>query len=256
MNFKSYLAGVSLAVGFCCLSTESASAQVNQAAVSNMGLVGSSEQLRTAPAQKDDVEDEDKRNPMGWAGIGLKVGAAGMSAGKLTIAGKEGRTQSRMGVQVSLPINLGGDGFGWLLEPYMMQSSTNHDQVDGSGDVVGSESVGLTALGMYTGPTFNIHALDELYVGFGLGLKVAYLMNSQIDYAADAYARMPVHATYYLTPKMALVGEVGFGYGASAFADKPEARLNAVTRSVDNVSADPQYGLAYTWDATVGVRLP
>lgn len=255
MMIKSYLAGISLAVGFCCLSVGSASAQANQAAVSNLGLVGSSG--RSSPSeQRDDVEEEADAHPMAWAGIGLKVGAAGMSAGKLTIAGQEGRTNSRIGIQVSLPINMGGDGFGWLLEPYFMQSNTAHEVKDSEGQILGTANVALTALGLYTGPTFNIHALDELYVGFGLGIKAAYLMNSTIDYAADAYARVPVHATYYLSRQMAVVGEVGFGYGASAFADKPEARLNATTRQVENASADPQFGLAYTWDATIGIRLP
>lgn len=257
MNFKSYLAGASLAVGFCCLLTGSASAQANQAAVSNMGIVGSSGSLATGQnVQKDDVEAEADRHPMGWAGIGLKVGAAGVTAGKLTVAGQEGRTNSRMGVQVSVPINMGGDGFGWLLEPYFMQSSTVHDLMDSDGNLRGSENVALSALGVYTGPTFNIHALDELYVGFGLGIKGAYIMNPAFDYAADAYLRMPVHATYYLSRQMALVGEVGFGYGASLFADIPEARLSANTRQVENIAADPQFGLAYTWDATIGVRLP
>jgi len=256
MKIMSYLAGASLALGFYCLSTGSAEAQASHAAVSNLGLVGSSGLVSAHSSQKDDVEEEANRRPMGWAGIGLKVGAAGMSAGRLTVAGQEGRTSSRMGIQVSMPINLGGDGFGWMLEPYFMQSATNHDTVDAQGAVLGSENVALSALGVYTGPTFNIHAMDELYVGFGFGIKAAYLMNDSIDYAADAYARVPVHATYYLSRRMALVGEVGFGYGASAFADKPEARLNADSRRVEAVSADPRFGLAYTWDATVGIRLP
>jgi hypothetical protein len=251
MKITLKLASLALALGLSCLTTESASAQAKQA-VSNLTLASSSPKF---PARADSV-DERLKNPMGWAGIGVKVGAGGMTNGRLTVMGQEGHTQGRMGLQVAVPITLGGDGFGWNLEPYYMQSSIAHDIKDSQGSVVGNANVGLTALGMYTGPIFNIHATDPLYIGFGFGIKAAYLMNKGFDYAADLYGRVPVHATYYINRTIAMTAEVGFGYGASGFADKPRVMIDPISRSLKNVKDDPLFGLAYTWDATIGVRLP
>jgi hypothetical protein len=252
MKFKLGLASVALALGSFCLSTKSASAQANQA-VSNVTMVSASGQLRQ---EKDDGDSERDRHPMGWAGIGLKVGTAGISAGKLTVMGQEGRTQARLGLQVALPITLGGDGFGWNFEPYYMQSQIGHDAKSELGAVIGSEDVALHALGMYMGPTANFQATRSLYLGFGVGIKGAYLVNRSFDYAVDLYGRVPLHATYYVTRSVALTAEVGFGYGASAFADKPRMMIDSTTRSLKNVKDDPLFGLAYTWDATIGMRLP
>ena len=253
MKFTNWgLAGIALALGFCCLKTESASAQAKQA-VSNVTMVSASSQLNE---KSDDVDAERDRHPMGWAGIGVKVGTAGMGAGKLTVMGQEGRTQARLGVHVALPITLGGDGFGWNIEPYFMQSSIEHGVKNQSGNVIGSENVALSALGLYTGPSATFQATRALYVGFGLGIKGAYLFNDGFDYAVDLYGRVPVHATYYLTRSIAMTAEVGFGYGASAFADKPRVTVDPVSRQAKNVKDDPLFGLAYTWDATIGIRLP
>jgi hypothetical protein len=251
MKITLKLASFALAMGLSCLSTGSASAQAKQA-VSNVTLATSSQHL----APREDSLDKQVKDPMGWAGIGVKVGMAGMSGGRLTVMGQEGRTQGRMGLHVAVPITLGGDGFGWMFEPYYMQSSISHDIKNSQGNVVGAENVGLTALGMYMGPIFNIHAADPLYIGFGLGLKGAYVMNKGFDYAADLHGRVPVHATFYINRTIAMTAEVGFGYGASAFADKPRVMIDPVSRSLKNVKDDPLFGLAYSWDATIGVRLP
>jgi hypothetical protein len=251
MKITAKLASIALAMGLSCLSIGTAEAQAKQA-VSNVTLASSSQKL----SAKSDSLDEARKNPMGWAGIGVKVGLAGMTTGKLTVMGQQGHTDGRMGLHVAVPITLGGDGFGWNFEPYYMKSSIAHDVKNSSGTVTGSENVGLTALGMYTGPIFNIHAMDPLYIGFGLGIKGAYVMNKGFDYAADLYGRVPVHATYYFNRTIAMTAEVGFGYGASAFADKPRVMIDPVSRSLKNVKDDPLFGLAYTWDATIGLRLP
>jgi hypothetical protein len=248
------MASAAFAMGVCWLSADSANAQAKQA-VSNSAVIESAGQF-AAPAPENDAAAQAGRHPMSWAGIGVKVGAAGMSGGKLTVMGQESRTDSRMGVHVAVPINLGGDGFGWTFEPYFSQSSVAHELKDGSGNAVGAENVNLNALGMYTGPTINIHVMDPLYVGFGVGIKGAYVLNGSFEYAADLYGRVPVHATYYLSRTFALVAEVGFGYGMSAFADKPRVVVDSDTRRAQNVKDDPQFGLAYTWDATIGIRLP
>jgi len=251
MKLKLNLASFALAMGLSCLSTESASAQAKQA-VSNVTVVGTSQKM----VAQDDSAARARKNPMGWAGIGVKVGAAGVTSGKLTIMGQEGRTAGRMGLQVAVPITLGGDGFGWSFEPYYMKSTIAHDAKNSQGNVTGNANVDLTSLGMYTGPIFNVHVMDPLYIGFGFGVKGAYLMNKGFDYAADLYGRVPVHATYYFNRTVAMTAEVGFGYGASAFADKPRVMVDPVSRSLKNVKDDPLFGLAYTWDATIGFRVP
>jgi hypothetical protein len=249
------LAGAALAVGFCCLSPAAGQAQAAPS-VSNVAVVESSGQFAGyAAAPENDAAEEAKRNPMGWAGIGLKLGVAGVGGGKFTVMGQETRTEGRMGLHVALPINLGGDGFGWTLEPFFGQSSVGRALKDNAGNVVGDTSVNLLAVGIYTGPTINIHVMDPLYVGFGLGIKGAYLLNDSFQYAADVYGRVPVHATYYLSRKLALVAEVGFGYGASAYVDKPHVVVDS-SGSEHNVNDDPKLGLAYTWDTTIGVRFP
>jgi hypothetical protein len=253
MKFTQGFASLALALGFHCLVTGSAEAQAKQA-VGNMAVVGASGQL--ASERGDDADDERARHPMGRAAIGVKVGAVGMGAGKLTFAGQKGQLDPRVGVQVSLPILLGGDGFGWNFEPYFMSSSISHDLKNSTGNVVGSESVSLNAVGMYMGPTFTFQITRPLYLGFGLGIKGAYMPNRDFDYAADLYARVPVHATYYVARRFALTAEIGFGYGASVFADKPVVTTDPITRAVMNTKDDPQFGLAYTWDASIGVRLP
>jgi hypothetical protein len=247
-------ASAALTLAFCSLSASRAHAQATPA-VSTVAVVESSGHLAGSAAEEDS-SDEDKRNPMGWAGVGLKVGVAGVSGGKLTVMGHDGRVEGRTGLQVSLPINLGGDGFGWTIEPLFGQAAVGRAVKDNAGNVIGDESVSLKGVGFYTGPTINFHVMDPLYIGFGVGLKSAYLFNDRFEYAADVYGRVPVHATYYLSNKLALVAELGFGYGASVYADKPRVVVDQTTRSARNVKDDPAFGLAYTWDATIGVRLP
>lgn len=250
-----YASGL-LALGLICLSGRNAHAQAKPTAVSNMTLVESSHTLANTPAPKQDGIEKSRRHPMNWAGIGVKVGVAAITPGKVKLLGEEIQTQGRMGLQVAVPLHFGGEGFSWLIEPYFMQSTIAHDLKNTAGNVVGSEDVSLRALGVYTGPTFNIHIANPVYLGFGFGLKGAYVMNNGFDYAADLYGRIPVHVTYYVSRQFALVAEVGFGYGASAFADKPRVAIDAVSRTVRNMKDDPQIGLGYTWDATFGIRLP
>jgi hypothetical protein len=40
------------------------------------------------------------------------------------------------------------------------------------------------------------------------------------------------------------------------FADKPRIVVDPITRSVTNTKDDPQFGTAFAWDASFGVRLP
>lgn len=249
-----------LALSAVCGFSSEASAQANGAVVAASGA-----QALSAPPPpmvaihgSDDVEKRDK-NPMGVAGIGVKVGMAGMGDGKLSIhQGGDTYTShvdARRGLQLSLPIDVGGDGFGWRFEPYLSFASVNVSRTSSAG-VQPTQSANLTAYGMYTGPTVNLHVTQPLYLGFGAGLKAAYVSTNAFDLAVDAYVRAPISATYYVNNTLALVAEMGFGYGASVYFNKPTAVVDPVTRVVSNKNEDPQAGTAFLWDCSIGVRLP
>ncbi len=259
-NFWRLAVASGLALGALCGFTSDASAQAR-------GVVAASgaQALSAPPApglsssqNSDDVRKRDK-TPMGVAGVGLKVGVAGMGVGKLSIT-RDGETYSsrvdaRRGLQLSLPIDVGGGGFGWRFEPYMAFASVGVSRTTSAGIQPG-EQTNLTAYGMYTGPVVNIHVMQPLYLGIGAGLKAAYVSSNAFDLAVDAYVRAPVSATYYLTNTVALVAELGFGYGASVYWNKPTVVVDPVTRVASNKNEDPQAGKAYLWDCSVGVRLP
>ncbi|HEY6877980.1 MAG TPA: hypothetical protein VI299_08165 [Polyangiales bacterium] len=231
------------------------------------GVVAASgaQALSTPPApmvgtlhESDDLKKRDP-NPMATAGVGVKVGMAGMGEGKLTLHRDgetyNGRIDARRGLHVSVPVDVGGDGFGWRFEPYMSFASVGLTSSAASG-VAPSGQANLTSYGMYTGPSIQIHAIQPLYLGVGAGIKAAYVHSDAFELALDAYVRAPVSATYYVTNTVALVAELGFGYGASVYFNKPVPVVDPVTRVVTNQKEDPQFGKAFAWDCTVGVRLP
>jgi hypothetical protein len=229
---------------------------------------GSSAQAQepAAPAAAEQQEDgaaeaEASKHPMGWIGLGLKVGAAGVGSGKFETANPAYdpsgvlsgagvstgfsncpitsekctiESDSRTGFQLTLAITMGGDGFGWDMDPYLNFASKG------------------TAMGMYTGPKFDIHVMDPLYIGFGFGLKAAYVKADGFDYAADLYGRVPLRGTYYLMNDLGLIAELGLGYGASGYVATP--RANPVTGEMSDTKIN--FGTAMTWDFTVGTRWP
>jgi hypothetical protein len=174
------------------------------------------------------------------------------------VQGYEGRTDRRVGLHVSVPLYLGGSGFGWVIEPMLQRSEVLRSTKDELGNVTGSESVDVLGLGGYTGPLVNIQATRALYMGIGLGAKVLYLTNDAFDYALDLYGRVPVSGTYYVNDHLALMVELGLGYGVSVFADKPTPVVSddENTLLVRNASDDPEFGSAFAWDLSFGVRLP
>lgn len=208
----------------------------------------------------DDRQDARDPNPMAFAGVGLKLGMAGMSAGqlKLSRSGKSytGNIDSRRGLHLAVPINLGGDGFGWTLEPYLTRTTISRTVVDATGNLSNGADTNLTAYGLYTGPAINLHVAAPLYLGFGAGLKAAYVSSPDFKLALDAYGRIPLNATYYLSNQLALVAETGFGYGVSAYTNKAQTTTNPSTGKVTRVKNDSQLGRAFAWDCSIGVRLP
>jgi hypothetical protein len=208
---------------------------------------------------RDDASEEaaeELGSPMNSAGLGVKLGVAGTGEGSANIRGYEGRTKKRVGLHVSVPIFLGGDGFGFLFEPMLQKSEVPHSLKDALGNVIGSEDVGVVGLGGYLGPQVQIRASERAYIGFGLGPKVLYLSNDAFQYAWDVYARLPLSTTVYVNRHVALMAELGLGYGFSVFADVPQPVVDVEGRTVRNSTDDPQFGSAFAWDLSFGVRVP
>lgn len=163
-------------------------------------------------------------------GVGLKLGVGSVGESEIDVGTLKGvKTDARTGFQLGVPINLGGGGFGWLFEPYLNLDSD------------------VSAIGLYTGPTFNIHIMDPLYIGFGFGLKFATLSGDNIDGGADIGGRLPFTGTYYILEDIGLTAELGIGYTSSGYVGKKTA-----------ADPDPEinFGNAFAWDFSVGARWP
>jgi hypothetical protein len=236
-----------------------------QAAVSvSVTTSGPREDAAPPPAPEHDT------TPMGWASLAFRVGIAAVKAGKIenpaynpaaaakaaelpaetlaaygyigggacTLLDEQCRTKGRLGVHLVAAIHLGGDGFGWDLEPYATFNSSSQ------------------AYGLYTGPKFDIHVADPLYLGFGFGLRAAYLQADGWLLGADLGGRVPFHGVLYLTDDFALELDFGIGVGASGYMSKRIAITNPVTGDMIANAPRMTFGLARAWDLTIGVRFP
>jgi hypothetical protein len=206
-----------------------------------------------------------KPSPMGPFALGLQVGMARIGSGDVPnptyvssartldqnalraagligtggcdIVDKRCRTVARRGVHLSMPIQLGGTGVGLRIEPFVTIAPS------------------ATAYGLYSGPTFEFQVAAPLYLGFGFGVKAAWVRADDWQYAADLYGRIPAHATVYVSDDLALVAEFAFGGGGSGYVS--EAR-NIVLPNGTVVARkqNMQFGLARTWDFSFGIRFP
>lgn len=224
--------------------------------------VVSSQAVSMPPAPQplyDDRQDARDPSPMSFVGIGVKLGMAGMGAGQLQVSrsGKNmtGNIDSRRGLHLAIPLSLGGDGFGWTIEPYLTRTTITSSTSDAKGNVTTGGDVNLSAYGLYTGPAMNFHVAAPLYLGLGAGLKAAYVSSTEFKLALDAYGRIPLNATYYLRNKMALVAETGFGYGLSVYTGTRQNVTSPTSGKVVNAKDDSQFGRAFAWDCSIGVRL-
>jgi len=160
------------------------------------------------------------------------VGTAGCD-----IVDKRCRTEARRGVHLSFPIQLGGEGVGFRLEPYLTFAPS------------------ATAYGVYTGPTFEFQVAEPLYLGFGFGLKAAWVKADDWQYAADLYGRIPVRVTLYPVDDFAIVIEGAFGAGASGYISEP-TNITLPDGTVIARKQNVQFGFGRTWDLSIGVRFP
>jgi len=246
--------------------TGSAGAQASQALAASSAYALSAppppagDGLAAASASQDDTGGERDPTPMSSLGIGFKLGVAGMGTGTLQFQSKgksyPGRIESRRGVYLAVPLQVGGQGLGWMFEPYYSRASVGTLTLDASGRPNGSVDSNTSAYGLYTGPTVNVHVVRSLYVGIGAGVKTAYVSSSGFNYGFDVYGRVPVSATYYLTDQVALVAELGLGYGLSAYFSDKRTVVDPVTKRSAKVDSNALYGKSFTWDCTIGVRLP
>lgn len=207
-----------------------------------------------------------KRGPMNGYAFGFKVGIAQVGAGdvdnptyvqgaatltpaqqaKYGLLGTAGctpldrrcHTETRRGVNLSFPVQLGGPGLGIRIEPYMTLAAA------------------AQAYGVYLGPTFEFHVVTQLYLGVGFGLKAAWVKVDPWKYAGDLYGRIPVSITWYAVDDLALVLEAGFGGGASAYFGEVKDIVNPTTGAKLARKADVTFGFGRTWDLSVGVRFP
>ncbi|HEX5659641.1 MAG TPA: hypothetical protein VFX59_20735, partial [Polyangiales bacterium] len=147
-------------------------------------------------------------------------------------------TASRRGYYLAIPIQLGGTGVGFRIEPTVSWGGA------------------FTSWGGYAGPTFEFHLADPFYLGFGFGLKSAYVQPDDWRYAVDIFGRIPVWATLYLSEGLALVGEFAFGAGASGYVSKLRDVYNPVDMTVLGHRRDITFGWARTWDLSIGLRFP
>jgi hypothetical protein len=165
---------------------------------------------------------------------------AGLREGTCTPLDRRCRTEGRTGFQLSVPIQLGGSGVGFRFEPFLTLADT------------------AQAYGAYLGPTFEFRVADPLYLGFGFGLKAAWI-NPKSDwrYAFDLHGRIPAHITWYVLDDLALVLEFAFGAGASAFGNRPHALKNPLTgRKLANPVPPVTFGLGRAFDVSIGIRFP
>lgn len=206
-----------------------------------------------------------KQRPMNRYAFGVMLGMAKVGAGKVknpyytpelvqaasvlsaaqraqlegrgcSLLEKHCRTRARFGLQLSLPIQLGGEGVSFHFEPMF-----------GFAD-------GARSYGLYFGPAFHFHVYQNLYLGFGVGVKGAWVKADEWRYAGDVFGRIPLTVTYYLIDDLALVANFGFGFGVSGYYTDRVLRDPRNNKPIE--APDVTFGVAGTWDLSFGVRFP
>jgi hypothetical protein len=75
----------------------------------------------------------------------------------------------------------------------------------------------------------------SVYPHIGLGLQAGYMMSDIIDVGMDFYARVPLGITYYPVKNLALVAELGLGWGMTGV--KYPAKVLDLGAAVDAAGA-------------------
>lgn len=232
--------------------------------VAVLGPCASGHAQEAEEAKPTDEEHEERNDdPMGSFGFGVTAGylyygqidyqylvptniVPGVDLGQVVIP----RTQpSRRLPTLNFQLYLGdGFGFAWDFEGYL---AFDH---------------GLASGGGYFGPAFRFH-IKRMYFSVGIGPRVGVLRDSTLAAGVDLYGRVPITLTYYLANKLALVFQIGFGWGGTGIKERqptlaldsvpPELRPQ-VQQSVDEwfSSVGYSWGRTATFDLSGGFRFP
>jgi hypothetical protein len=253
---KSIAAVVAVMVSLCGRTfaqydaIESESGQSSEGSTANSA---SSEPPVPDMTPEDQYAQPPDTDPMGFIGLGLKIGYlhfgnATYPSVDMTVTSQLGETQvvenrgvpSRGGFLLSIPVNIGGSGFGWIFDPY-----------------IGFGKIG--SYGLFTGPAISIQLSNKLYLGLGFGIRVGIITAKYIDdiktkKGIDLYGRIPIDVIFYPTQDLGLFLEFGLGYGATGF--QPEYSQKTVTQGVSAPKLDLRFGDTYQIDFAIGVRVP
>jgi hypothetical protein len=194
-------------------------------------------------------------DPMGFFGIGLKVGY--LNFGKATYSGanvtvsspagdiptvRNAGVPARSGMVLSFPITIGGSGFGWIFDPYL-----------------GFEEVG--AYGLYTGPRGTFQLSTAIYLSFGLGIRFDMITAKPADAekatGIDVYGRIPVDLYYYPIDDLGVIFELAVGYGVTGY--KPTYTQQYVSTGKTDTTlpkVDLRFGDTFEIDFSTGIRFP
>ena len=201
----------------------------------------------SAPPEADttSAEEDDEDGPIGWAGIGVKIGYqyfgdASFDSGEDAASTVVGGIPARKNTTVALTIDLGGDGFGVQLSPFYASGELRDEKLS---------TVGLFAGGMYR-PHFG-----KVYPHVGVGLQAGFMSADIIDVGLDFYARIPVGFTYYPLKNLGLVAELGLGYGVTG-VQYPTQSFDVGDGSISVSSPDLEFGTTFLYDLSIGLRFP
>lgn len=147
------------------------------------------------------------------------------------------RTGSRVSTQISVPIQFDGVGVGFRLEPIFTLAET------------------IKSYGVYIGPTFNFHFVQNFYGGFGFGTRLAWVKADGWERAGDVFFRVPIHLSYYVTKFMCISTDLAVNVGGSIFTSSKSDVTDPTTgvTTTENVTT-ATFGIVRGVDWSMGVR--
>ena len=136
-------------------------------------------------------EDDESEDPMGWIGIGVKVGLASVGRSEIASMRRASVWTRRRWHAVQPRTHVPDPGSNGRPTLDSDQPRRRRLRV-GRGALLSFSS--YKATGIYTGPTINLHLADPLYFGFGFGFKGAILRADELDFGIDLGGRIPFTA--------------------------------------------------------------
>lgn len=190
-----------------------------------------------------------------WFTIAPKLGYATVGEGSFETEVSDGMggkkkitidTAARSGLRLAVDLAMGGDALGFDISPFVTFES---DDADNSS----------TAFGAYTGLAWRQALTPGWRLHTGAGLQAAYLDADALDLGLELFARVPVGATWQVTPAVGAVVEFGLGYGATGLKGKAPEKPAVCATSPDlpgcDVEApDLEFGTGLVWDFSLGAR--